>query len=52
MSHDLRTPINGILGFTGLALHERDPEKKQDYMRLSGSAAAPASIAIPSRRRA
>jgi len=32
MSHDLRTPINGILGFTGLALHERDPEKKQDYM--------------------
>ncbi len=32
MSHDLRTPLNGVLGFTGLALKEENPEKKQDYL--------------------
>ena len=32
MSHDLRTPLNGIIGFTDLALHETDPGKKQDYL--------------------
>jgi PAS domain S-box-containing protein len=32
MSHDLRTPLNGVLGFTELALKETDPEKKQNYL--------------------
>lgn len=32
MSHDLRTPLNGVLGFTAFALHENDPEKKQEYL--------------------
>jgi signal transduction histidine kinase/PAS domain-containing protein/ActR/RegA family two-component response regulator len=33
MSHDLRTPLNGVLSFTSFALQENDPEKKQDYLR-------------------
>lgn len=33
MSHDLRTPMNGILGFTKLAMEERDPEKIRDYLQ-------------------
>ena len=32
MSHDLRTPLNGIVGFTDLAIREDDPAKKQDYL--------------------
>lgn len=32
MSHDLRTPLNGIAGFAGLALRENDPTKKQAYL--------------------
>jgi len=32
MSHDLRTPLNGILGFTDIALHETDPIKSKDYL--------------------
>lgn len=32
VSHDLRTPLNGILGYTELAIEEKDPEKKQDYL--------------------
>lgn len=39
MSHDLRTPLNGILGFTDIALRENDPARKQEYLekiRLSG----------------
>lgn len=32
ISHDLRTPLNGILGFTALAVRESSPEKKQDYL--------------------
>ncbi len=32
MSHDLRTPLNGILGFTALALEEKDVQKKQAYL--------------------
>jgi signal transduction histidine kinase/FixJ family two-component response regulator/PAS domain-containing protein len=33
MSHDLRTPLNGVLGFTGLALQADSPEKKQEYLQ-------------------
>lgn len=32
MSHDLRTPLNGVLGFTALALKETDPQKRQEYL--------------------
>ena len=32
MSHDIRTPLNGVIGFTELALKEEDPSKKKDYL--------------------
>ena len=33
MSHDIRTPMNAIIGFTGLAKdHMDDPEKVRDYL--------------------
>lgn len=32
MSHDLRTPLNGVLGFTAFALKENDPQKRLDYL--------------------
>lgn len=32
MSHDLRTPLSGVLGFTQLALREKDEQKKQEYL--------------------
>ena len=33
MSHDLRTPLNGVLSFADFALKEKDPEKKQEYLQ-------------------
>ncbi len=39
ISHDMRTPLNGIIGFTDLALAEPHVEKRQEYLekiRLSG----------------
>jgi two-component system sensor histidine kinase EvgS len=39
MSHDMRTPLNGIMGYTELAVKTDDPEKKADYLnkiRISG----------------
>lgn len=40
MSHDIRTPMNAILGYTDLARsHMNDPEKLEEYMdniRISG----------------
>lgn len=40
MSHDLRTPLNGIVGFTDFALRESDPVKKQGYLEKIKAAAA------------
>jgi len=37
MSHDLRTPLNGVLGFTAFALREDDPQKKQAYLERIAS---------------
>jgi len=39
ISHDMRTPLNGILGYTGLALDTDDPAQVRDYLgkiRVSG----------------
>jgi len=33
MSHDMRTPLNGILGFSSLALGTDDPELQRDYLQ-------------------
>ena len=32
MSHDIRTPLNGIIGMTALAKDEQDPGKIRDYL--------------------
>ena len=32
MSHDIRTPLNGIIGMTYLARSEKDPERIADYL--------------------
>ena len=38
MSHDMRTPLNGILSYTNFAIKENDPEKKQEYLtKIAGS---------------
>lgn len=40
MSHDMRTPLNGVIGMTELALEEADFEKAREYMSeaaLSGN---------------
>lgn len=39
VSHDMRTPLNGILGYTDLALQAQDPDTMRDYLgkiRISG----------------
>lgn len=33
MSHDLRTPLNGIIGFTDIALKENDLAKEKEYLK-------------------
>lgn len=33
MSHDLRTPMNAILGFTALALESGSPEAQREYLK-------------------
>jgi signal transduction histidine kinase/ActR/RegA family two-component response regulator len=33
MSHDIRTPLNGIVGMTYLAEQEKNPEKTTDYLK-------------------
>ena len=38
MSHDIRTPMNAILGYTNLARKETDPERIHAYLdKISGS---------------
>lgn len=32
MSHDIRTPMNAILGFTRLALESEEPDKQKEYL--------------------
>jgi len=32
ISHDMRTPLTAIIGFSSLALQEKDPEKITDYL--------------------
>ena len=41
MSHDMRTPLNGVISFTGFALKADTMEKKQEYL---GKAMQSASI--------
>jgi signal transduction histidine kinase/ActR/RegA family two-component response regulator len=39
VNHDMRTPLNGVLGYTDLAIDERDVGKIKDYLskiRISG----------------
>ena len=39
ISHDMRTPLNGVIGYTDLALEAADPETVRDYLkkiRISG----------------
>ena len=33
MSHDIRTPMNAIIGYTNLAIKENDSEKIHDYLK-------------------
>ena len=33
MSHDIRTPMNAIIGFTKLALESGEPEMQREYLR-------------------
>ncbi len=35
MSHDIRTPMNAIIGFTDLALENDDAETQKTYLRIS-----------------
>ena len=38
MSHDIRTPMNAIIGYTNLARKENDPEKISEYLdKIDGS---------------
>lgn len=32
MSHDIRTPMNAIIGYTGLAMTEQDPDTVRQYL--------------------
>lgn len=32
MSHDIRTPMNAIIGFTNLALESSDPKEQREYL--------------------
>lgn len=38
LSHDMRTPLNGIIGFTNLALQSNDDETRRKYLEKAGDA--------------
>jgi signal transduction histidine kinase/ABC-type amino acid transport substrate-binding protein/FixJ family two-component response regulator len=38
LSHDMRTPLNGIIGFTNLALQSDDAEVRKKYLEKAGEA--------------
>lgn len=38
VSHDMRTPLNAILGYDRLALESESPEEKEDYLEKIGKA--------------
>ena len=38
VSHDMRTPLNAILGYDGLALAAKDPAEKDDYLHKIAAA--------------
>ena len=40
MSHDMRTPLNGVISFTNFALNTDVPEKKQEYLEKARRSAA------------
>jgi signal transduction histidine kinase len=40
MSHDLRTPLNGVIGFTKAAIAEKDQETRQRYLQRIESSAS------------
>jgi PAS domain S-box-containing protein len=33
ISHDMRTPLNGVIGYTDIALESHDPEVLRDYLK-------------------
>ena len=40
VSHDMRTPLNGVIGYTDLALHSRDEKERQNFLeKISQSSA-------------
>lgn len=46
MSHDIRTPMNAIIGFTNLLRkHQEEPEKREDYLnKIDGASGVLLSI--------
>lgn len=38
MSHDMRTPLNAVIGMSNLAIQEKDPALKQNYLLKIGEA--------------
>ena len=45
VSHDMRTPLNAIVGFTDLALESGDPAKVRDYLlKIQASSAVLSSL--------
>ena len=40
MSHDMRTPLNGVISFTNFALKADTLEKKQEYLEKTRQSAA------------
>jgi signal transduction histidine kinase len=39
MSHDMRTPLNGIIGFLNFAIETKNMEKREEYLKKARSSA-------------